>query len=293
MKYRVVHKTEYLYDRPVALCYNEARLTPRNLAVQKCTTSRIDIEPESSAYRQRTDFWGNQVIYFSIQQPHQQLSVTATSEVELHPKGHAFDFTGDRPWAEVREGLSNNREPEWLAAQLLTIDSRLVSPDPELKEYVLPSFPAQRPLLEGVGELTARIFEDFKFDPKSTTVSTPLSEVMQHRRGVCQDFAHLGIGCLRALGLAARYVSGYIETLPPPGEERLIGAAASHAWFSVFAPGKGWVDFDPTNNQMPREHHVTVAWGRDYTDVVPFKGIIFGRGKHQLSVSVDVERTAE
>ena len=133
-----------------------------------------------------------------------------------------------------------------------------------------------------------RIYTEFKYDPEFSTLATPLKEVLEHRSGVCQDFAHLAIGCLRSQGLAARYVSGYIETEPPPGKERLVGADASHAWFSVFQPGVGWLDFDPTNNQIPGERHITVAWGRDYADVTPLKGVAFGGGEHELKVSVDV-----
>jgi transglutaminase-like putative cysteine protease len=159
----------------------------------------------------------------------------------------------------------------------------------ELQSYAERSFAEGRPIVEAVYDLMERIHRDFTYDPHFTTLATPLSEVLKHRRGVCQDFAHLAIGCLRTQGLAAKYISGYIETLPPPGQEKLIGADASHAWFSVFVPDTGWLDFDPTNNQMPMDQHITLAWGRDYSDVTPLKGVIFGGGKHDLKVQVHVE----
>ncbi|NKB66615.1 MAG: transglutaminase family protein [Candidatus Latescibacteria bacterium] len=289
MKYHIVHKTDYHYGSTVALCHNEARLTPRTLPGQTCHSSHIEIDPQASAPSQRLDFWGNQVTYFAIQMPHQRLQVTATSQVELESGEQQLDFAGDIPWEEMRARLVGPCSPQWQEARLLAMESRLVALQPELAAYARPSFPPGRPLLEGVGQLTGRIFADFTFDPSFTTVSTPLSQVLEHRRGVCQDFAHLAIGCLRSLGLAARYVSGYIQTLPPPGQKRLVGADASHAWFSVFAPGQGWIDFDPTNNQRPHGQHITVAWGRDYADVAPFKGVVFGGGQHRLDVSVDVE----
>ena len=161
---------------------------------------------------------------------------------------------------------------------------------PELHDYAEKSFAKGRPLLEAVEDLTTRLYTDFTYDPGFTTIATPLADVVKHRRGVCQDFAHLGIACLRALGLAARYVSGYIETDPPPDQEPLEGADASHAWFSVYLPQFGWIDFDPTNNQIPADRHITVAWGRDYADVTPLKGVVFGSGTHELSVSVDCKR---
>jgi len=160
-----------------------------------------------------------------------------------------------------------------------------------LHEYARSSFASNRPLLSAVRELTERIYTDFTYDPESTSIATPLDEVLQNKRGVCQDFAHLAIGCLRSLGFPARYVSGYLETLPPPGQEKLVGSDASHAWFAVFSPGEGWFEFDPTNNNMPAEHHITTAWGRDYGDVSPLKGVFFDGGKSQkLTVSVDVSR---
>ena len=180
--------------------------------------------------------------------------------------------------------------PEILDARQYVLDSSMVTVTPELTDYAQYSFLPDRPLVDVVRDLMQRIYKDFTYDPTFTTIATPLSEVLGFRRGVCQDFAHLAIGCLRAYGMASRYVSGYIETLPEPGKQRLVGADASHAWFSVYVPGTGWMDFDPTNNTVPLDQHITLAWGRDYADVTPLKGIAFGGGQHSLSVSVDVLR---
>jgi transglutaminase-like putative cysteine protease len=159
-----------------------------------------------------------------------------------------------------------------------------------ITNYALQSFTPGRPIYEAVYNLMGRIYKDFEFKPGFTTIATPLSEVMKQRKGVCQDFAHVGIACLRSIGLPARYVSGYIETLPPPGVEKLVGVDASHAWFSVFIPNIGWLDFDPTNNVVPSDQHITIGWGRDYFDITPLKGVILSSGPHRLSVSVDVRR---
>ena len=204
-----------------------------------------------------------------------------------------LDFAEHLAWEEVRQRIQTDMDPEVLELRQYILDSPMIPTMPELRTYAEKSFPKNRSLLEAVEELTTRLYTDFTYDPNFTTIATPLADVIQHRRGVCQDFAHLGIGCLRTLGLAARYVSGYIETDPPPDQEPLEGADASHAWFSVYLPQLGWVDFDPTNNQIPADQHITIAWGRDYSDVTPLKGVVFGSGTHELSVSVDVGRDNE
>jgi transglutaminase-like putative cysteine protease len=183
-----------------------------------------------------------------------------------------------------------NHSLDILDARQYVIDSPMIKTSAELGSYAQPSFLPNRPLVEVVRDLMQRIYKDFIYDPSFTTIATPLSEVLKYRRGVCQDFAHLAIACLRAHGIAARYVSGYVETRPEPGKPRIVGADASHAWFSVYIPGIGWLDFDPTNNTVPLDQHITLAWGRDYADVTPLKGIAFGGGQHTLSVSVDVLR---
>lgn len=289
MRYRIVHRTEYRYSESADLCYNESRLQPRDFARQKCLSCHLSIEPTPADYQERIDFFGNRVAYFAIQKPHEQLVVTATSEVALAQEQNLFEFDSDRPWEAVRDHLWMEHHPELVDALQYTLDSPIVVADGELADYAHGSFPPGRPLIEAVQELMQRIHRDFSYDPGFTTIATPLSEVIAHRRGVCQDFAHFAIGCLRAQGLAARYVSGYLETLPPPGKARLVGADASHAWFSVYLPGTGWLDFDPTNNQMPMNRHITVAWGRDFADVTPLKGVAFGGGKQKLKVAVDVQ----
>lgn len=287
--YTIVHKTRYRYTAPVKLCYNEARLTPRNSVHQACREHQFVVDPLPRTCRDRSDFFGNTVHAFAIQQPHTELSVTATSRVEVHsrePQQGAADYV---PWELVRSRLQTGTDPEILEVRQYMLDSPMIPRLPELQAYAAESFTPDRPLLETVKALSTRLYTDFVYDPYFTDIATPLADVIQHRRGVCQDFAHLGIGCLRALGLAARYVSGYIET-EPPDQSPLVGADASHAWFSVYFPQLGWVDVDPTNNQMPTNRHITVAWGRDYADVTPLKGVVFGIGTHELSVSVTCER---
>ena len=291
MKYKIIHKTTYSYTHPVNLCYNEARLTPRNYAYQHCSDSQFTVEPEPKACRERQDFFGNTVYYFTIQQPHNQLTVTVVSHVDVNGRDQQRDFAEHVAWEAAHQQLHTDADPETLEMRQYILNSPMIPVMPELHAYAEQSFINGRPLLEAVEDLSTRLYTDFTYDPDFTTIATPLADVLKHRRGVCQDFAHLGIGCLRALGFAARYVSGYIETEPLPDKEPLSGADASHAWFSVYLPQLGWVDFDPTNNQMPTDRHITVAWGRDYTDVTPLKGVVFGSGTHELSVSVDCKRT--
>ncbi len=291
MNYRVTHTTQYLYSAQVGLCRNEACLLPRNTLRQACLTSHLQIDPAPADLRERLDPFGNRVTHFAIQQPHKKLEVTAVSEISTLPRDDEFLRLGNQLcWSKVRDHLQTDRTRETLEALPYLFDSPMIKGFPLLAEYARPSFAEQRPFVDAVTDLMERIFREFKYDPGFTTIATPLSEVLKNRRGVCQDFAHLGIACLRAMGLAARYVSGYIETAPPPGQERLIGADASHAWFAVYAPTVGWIDFDPTNNQLPAEQHISVAWGRDFSDVSPLKGVALGGGKHKVSVSVDVAK---
>lgn len=295
MNYRITHRTLYQYNQLVGSCQNEARLQPRDFWRQQCHSSHFDISPQPSDFQQRKDFFGNNVAYFAIHQAHQRLVVTAVSEVTVLPRQCREHLTHSQSWEQVRELLQNqplqhNNPDELLDAKLFLLDSPMVVSSKELADYAQSSFLPNRPLVEAVTDLMQRIYIDFTYDPNSTTIATPLSDVLQFRRGVCQDFAHLAIACLRSFGMAARYVSGYVETQPEPGSQRLVGADASHAWFAVYVPGVGWLEFDPTNNTVPFDQHITLAWGRDYTDVTPLKGIAFGGGQHSLSVSVDVLR---
>jgi transglutaminase-like putative cysteine protease len=319
VKYRITHSTLYQYSQLVGLCQNEARLQPRDFWRQQCQSCHFDISPEPSDIHERIDFFGNHVTYFAVQQAHQRLLVTAISEVVVFPRKSTDDSTNDLNWEQVcdqlqgapdktqqqsqsqqqdsqgiehlqRQSQSQNSYDELLEAKLYLLDSPMVVASTELADYARASFQPNRPLVQVVADLMQRIHVDFTYDPSFTTIATPLSDVLHFRRGVCQDFAHLAIGCLRSMGIAARYVSGYVETKPEPGQQRLVGADASHAWFAVYVPDSGWLEFDPTNNKLPFDQHITLAWGRDYTDVTPLKGIAFGGGQHTLSVSVDVLR---
>lgn len=311
MKYRITHTTHYHYSQSVGLCQNEARLQPRNFWRQQCHHSHFDIQPPPTDFREWIDFFGNHITYFAIQQPHTQLTVTAISEVTIFPRRNNVDLLNQITWEQVsglfqdtllqgqaqsQQGQSQSQLPnqeqlfEILDARQYLLDSPMITVTPELANYAQPSFLANRPLVDVVTDLMQRIYKEFTYDPSFTTIATPLSDVLSHRRGVCQDFAHLAIGCLRAYNIAARYISGYIETATEAGQPRLVGADASHAWFSVYIPNTGWLDFDPTNNTVPLDQHITLAWGRDYADVTPLKGIAFGGGQHTLSVSVDVLR---
>jgi transglutaminase-like putative cysteine protease len=289
VRYRIRHVTEYRYPERVSLCHNESRLTPRATPSQQCVLASVVCAPAPAYRSDREDFFGNRVNFLTIEQPHTLLRVVAESTVEVLTRAGELDLLRDNPWDRVRDRLDTEGGEALLDARFFRLASPRVPALDGLSAYAAPSFVPGRPLREAVTDLMARIHADFDYDPDFTTVSTPLETVLQHRRGVCQDFAHLAIGCLRAMGLAARYVSGYLETRPPPGEEKLQGADASHAWFSVFDPDQGWLDFDPTNNMVPMDRHITLAWGRDYTDVSPLKGVLFGGGdSHGLSVAVDV-----
>ncbi len=292
MKFRITHITAYHYSDPVALSWNKACLLPRDTKRQRCLSGKLKIEPSPVAVRERSDCFGNRKSYFSLQKSHPELIVTAISEVDVSP---SLDLAllGNASWEDIRVQLATPGAEEVLEALPFLHESALVQGLRPLAAYARPSFVSGRPLVEAVGELMQRIYQDFKYDKGSTNIATPVAEVMTNHHGVCQDFAHLGVGCLRALGLAARYVSGYIETQPLPGTERLIGADASHAWFSVYCGADGWIDFDPTNNQVVSDQHVTLAWGRDFSDVSPLRGVAFGGGEHQVNVSVDVSRIAE
>ena len=293
MIFRVTHITRYSYSQPVALCRNLACLLPRDTVRQRCLDSKLQVDPAPDDFRERLDSFGNRIHHFAIQNPHEKQTVTATSEIEVFPSPDLLAAANQFSWDAVKKQLAGIRNAQTYEALPFLYDSPLAQRSQQLETYAQTSFPVGRPLGESVFELMQRIYQDFKYDPGVTTIATPLSEVMSTRRGVCQDFAHLGVACLRSMGLAARYVSGYIETLPPPGQKRLVGADASHAWFSVYAENAGWIDFDPTNNQLCAEQHITVAWGRDFADVSPLRGVALGGGKHKVLVSVDVARISD
>ena len=292
MKYRVRHTTRYKYNAKVSQCYNLAYLIPRDTETQRLTSSQVLIHPQPDYSSRRSDYFGNQIYHFTVHKPHNALEITTESQIEINPSRRTLTLDFGNNCAQARELLYQLSDATTLSAREYLLDSPLITPNAQLADYARPSFSDDRPLLSAVSELTERIHTDFTYDPTSTNVSTPLVEVMEKRRGVCQDFAHLAIGCLRSLGFPARYISGYLETLPPPGQQKLVGADASHAWLSVYSPLEGWFEFDPTNNKMATEQHIVTAWGRDYSDVSPLKGVIFGGGDSQvLSVEVDVQRT--
>jgi transglutaminase-like putative cysteine protease len=283
----ITHTTTYDYQSPVTVAHHLLRLAPRRLDRQFPLEHALELQPIASAMDRHTDYFGNEVVSAAIEGAHHQFRVIARSRVAVGP---AFipDRTETPAWESVRGLCRTDLSEPVLEASEFTYASPLVPIEQPFRVFAAESFPPGRPILEAVLDLTARIHGGFKFDATATTVSTPLAQVLEQRRGVCQDFAHLQIACLRALGLPARYVSGYIETLPPPGQVKLTGTDASHAWVAFFCPGLGWIDVDPTNNLLPSMQHVTLAWGRDYGDVSPVRGVLVGGDHHTLSVGVDV-----
>jgi transglutaminase-like putative cysteine protease len=286
-RHTIRHATVYLYERPMTSSQMTACLIPRGTQFQTVVSSAISCSPVAAHQHTRIDVFGNLSTYLSIETPHDRLEIVADSVVE----SQRAPLPDDTQWETVAEQLATDTTDDGQLARWCRLDSPLVAVTAELAAYAQPSFPPGVGVIEGLRHLTHRIFTDFTFDANATDVATPLGDVLATRRGVCQDFAHLAVGCLRSMGLPARYVSGYIETEPPPGQPRLVGADASHAWCSVFVPGGGWVDADPTNDVVPPTRHVTVAWGRDYHDIAPVRGITFGPPSNQvLLVSVDVAR---
>lgn len=303
-RYRVLHTTGYRYSAPVALSRQLLHLSPREFATQRVLEHRLIIDPEPNEQAVSLDYFGNAVSSIVLSAAHQSLSLAAASVIELLPRPRMEELgamLGTPPaWEEVAARLRANASGANAEPAHFLFDSPHIECSAELLRYAAPSFTARRPLLEAVQDLNHRIHEEFEFDPIATVISTPLAEVLKEKRGVCQDFAHLMIGCLRTLGLAARYVSGYLLTSPPPGHARLIGADASHAWVSLYVPGMangdgagGWVDFDPTNDLLVDDEHITLGWGRDFSDVTPTRGVILGGGEQELTVHVTVSGSDE
>ena len=288
MIYRIVHRTTYKYKYPVSVGNHVACLKPRSLLHHRVARSELRIQPSPATRTERVDYFGNLLCFFTVQEPHKELVVESRSEVIMEGNGAPWPETS-LPWEEAARLLPDDHSPAGLDAYQFGFESPRIRIRPEFASYALQSFTPGRPMLDALLELTARIHKDFRFDSKVTNVRTPTEEVFRKRRGVCQDFAHLQIACLRSLNIAARYVSGYLRTYPPPGQPRLVGADASHAWVSAYCPGIGWLDMDPTNNVVPSNGHVTLAWGRDYGDVSPLRGLILGGGAHTLKVGVDME----
>jgi transglutaminase-like putative cysteine protease len=293
VKYEITHKTWYDYADLVPVCHNLVHLAPRTASRQSCAAYRLRIDPAPAFLTHRDDYFGNRTEYFSIERAHRKLEIVAESTVEVRTNV-PHEACSSAPWDQCATRGTNRGESSGLQGSLEPIHWQLTYPSPrvpliaQLREYAVASFSPGRPVLESLVDLSARIHGDFQFDPRATTVDTPLADVLRLRRGVCQDFAQLATGCVRAMGLPARYTSGYLRTMPPPGQPRLIGADVSHAWCAAWCGPLGWIDFDPTNNRLVDESYVTVAWGRDYGDVCPIQGVFVGGGEHRMGVSVDV-----
>lgn len=282
MLYRITHSTRYVYPSAVTQCLNEARLRPRALPGQQVREHALKVTPTPEFLHNRMDYFGNDVSMFAVFEKHDHFAAVSTSVVEVQsPSAEIFPSPA---WEEVRDLLAHPQDRDSIAASEFIFDSPYISSFADLQEYARPTFTPGRPLLDALRELTARIHDEFKYQPRSTTIDTPLREVLRSRQGVCQDFAHLMIGALRSLRLSARYVSGYIRSGP-----RFQGAAASHAWVAVFDPRNGWLSFDPTNNMMASDAHITLAWGREYGDVTPMKGITLGGMGQSVEVEVRVQ----
>ncbi len=291
MRYHVRHVTEYHYGAPVVNGHTVAHLLPRDTPTQRVLAAAVTTAPPADYSDDHIDAFGNRVSYRAIEQPHEQLVVVGECEVQLEP---AEPLVWSPPWEEIAGLVADDLSADGLLARTCSLPSTHVVMSADLARFASWSFLPGRAFHDAVTDLSHRIFTEFVFDPGFSDVSTPVAEVLAHRRGVCQDFAHLAIGAVRSLGLPARYVSGYIENEPPPGEQKLVGADASHAWCAIYIPGWGWLDLDPTNDQAPQSSHVTVAWGRDYDDVAPVRGVVFGSPAGQrLAVSVEVDRVTE
>jgi transglutaminase-like putative cysteine protease len=291
VRYRVQHVTTYTHDDDVTGSYGQFHLRPRDLAWQRCLAHEVSVEPEPSDLFRHTDLYGNTKSYFHVVEPHTELVVTATSVVEIDPPQYA-DQALVQPWEEClpleQDTVAARDADAWKAIDYV-FASTMVDIPPGIREYAEQSFAPGRPVGEAVTELMHRVYADFTYKSGSTTVSTRVEELLVSRTGVCQDFTHFMVSGLRSLGLAGRYVSGYLATRPPPGKPRLVGADASHAWVGCWIPGNGWMYLDPTNNRLVDASHATVAWGRDYADVTPVKGVIFTEAKKsKMKVSVDM-----
>ncbi|HLQ76952.1 MAG TPA: transglutaminase family protein [Terriglobia bacterium] len=282
MLFEITHTTRYNYASPVARGLNEVHLTPRVLPLQSVRESVIQVDPAPAFLHHRTDYFGNEVSTFAVIERHERLTTTAKSLVEV--RDGADEIQSALSWEDARKLIAETADESCLAASEFIYHSPYVPAFAELAAFARETFEAERPLLDAAKELSHRIYKEFKYDPKSTSIDMPLAEVLKNRHGVCQDFAHLMIGALRSLRLAARYVSGYVRS-----GANVQGAQASHAWVSVFVPGTGWLNFDPTNDVMPTDNHVTLAWGRDYGDVTPVKGVTLGGGGQTVEVEVYVK----
>ena len=285
MLLRVTHETRYDYVPAAKDAQHMAHLKPRSGAGQQLLWHRLSVQPAVTQRSEAIDVFGNSRTFFAVQAPHDALVVVADSIVQTQPPP---GWHGDITWEQVRERFRYHTGAAYDAAAEFVFASPYVPRHEDFVSYARPSFSAGRPLLDAAHALMSHMHHDFTYQTESTEVNTPALEALHQKRGVCQDFAHIMVACFRAMGLSARYVSGYLLTEPPPGQPRLVGADASHAWASLYVPGIGWCDFDPTNNRVPGEDYVTLAIGRDYADVSPMRGVIHGGAHHTLKVGVTV-----
>lgn len=286
VRYRVEHETRYAYDAPVSQSWQRARLTPRSLPWQKLLVHAIDIDPRPDERHDGPDAFGNTVTHFGLHGAHRRLRVHMHCEVEVGARPLIVE--APQSWESVRQVLRQGSAPIDLEPARMVEPTVLLPLSEAARHYAAPSLARGRDWLAAVSELMHRIHDEFEFEPGATTVSTSVDEVLHQKSGVCQDFAHLMLACLRGHGLAARYVSGYLLTEPPPGQPRLMGVDASHAWVSAWSPQYGWVEFDPTNDQLADQRYITLAWGADFADVVPLRGVILGGGTQVMDVAVSV-----
>jgi transglutaminase-like putative cysteine protease len=288
VRYTVEHETHYAYTAPVSQSWQLARLTPRSLPWQRLSTHSLQIDPPPDERRDETDSFGNSVTHFGLHGAHRVLRVLMTCLVEVSARPVPAKTAEPLAWESVRDAVRAQPQLDDLRAARMSEPTQLVPLSDAARDYAAASFAPGRDWFEAVGDLTHRIHREFEFEPGATTVSTSVDEVIAKRHGVCQDFAHLLLACLRAHGLPARYVSGYLLTEPPPGMPRLMGVDASHAWVAAYSPQHGWVEFDPTNDQLADERYITLGWGADFADVVPLRGVILGGGTQEMKVSVSV-----
>lgn len=292
MEFQLSHITTYNYESGVSFCHNIATIKPKTMLGQTLLEYKLEISPIPSETTERLDFFGNTITRFSIQKQHTELKVSALSRVlrdySLQPNIENSVSGKKINLEQALQALKINSPDTFEVKQYILESIFINNISADIKTYAEQSFKPNRPIFEATYELMQRIYTEFDFDSKFSTIATPIHEVLKAKKGVCQDFAQIAIACVRSVGLPARYVSGYIETLAPPGKIKLVGTDASHAWFSVYIPTFGWIDFDPTNNQIPKNQHITVAWGRDYYDVPPLKGVIYSTGKNKMKVAVDI-----
>lgn len=296
-RYHVRHETTYEYLHPVSESHHLLRLTPRDLPWQQCLDHRLLIDPQPDLQRTFVDSFGNHITAIQFLTDHNRLEVSSECWVDLAPRPTVEPGPAGQSWEQVRDQLryqaGHPMAGDTLQAAAFRFSSPLIPTGQQYRAYAAGSFTPDRRLTEACHDLMLRIYQEFTFDNEATDVSTPVASVLKQKRGVCQDFAHLMIACLRSLGLAARYVSGYLLTNPPAGEARLVGADATHAWVSVFVPGAGWLEFDPTNGVTPDHAHIILGWGRDFSDTTPMRGVLLGGGEHKLDIAVTVVPEAE